>query len=379
MSASHYDVIVLGLGGMGSAAAFELARRGRRVLGLEQFALGHDRGSSHGQTRVIRMAYYEHPDYVPLLRRAYDLWYDLEQRSGQRLFTECGVLNLGPPTGEVVPGVLQAAAEHALPVERLTAATLRRRFPMFRFSEEYEGVLEPQAGFLYVEDCVHAHAAAARRLGADLREEEPALAWQARGRGVEVQTAWQTYAADRLIVTAGPWASRVLADLGLPLTVLRKPVFWLGTAADRQFARDRFPIYLAETPRGFYYGFPVLDALGQKTARHDGGDAIADPALVDRTANATDEADCRKFLHHHLPQVSGPVRQAKVCLYTVTPDRHFILDVHPRHPQVALAAGFSGHGFKFTPVVAEILADLSDRGRTELPIGRFRLQRFATD
>src|SRR5947209_2867026 len=193
-----YDAIVLGLGGMGSAAAAALAHRGRRVLGLEQFDLVHDRGSSHGSTRVIRKAYYEHPDYVPLLHRAYERWFDLEQRSGKHLLTECGCLSLGRPGDELVPGVLQAAREHRLRVEQLDAAELRRRYPAFRFGDEVAGVLEPGAGFLYVDDCVRTYAAEARALGAELHEHEPAESWQAAGGGVTVRTAKATYAADRL-------------------------------------------------------------------------------------------------------------------------------------------------------------------------------------
>ncbi len=370
-----YDVIVLGLGGMGTATAFELARRGRRVLGLEQFAVGHDRGSSHGSTRVIRKAYYEHPDYVPLLHRAYERWFDLEQRCGHHLFTECGCLSLGLPGEELVGGVIQAAREHRLTVEQLDAAALRRRYPMFRFDECFAGVLEPQAGFLYVDDCVRAYAAEARRLGADLRENEPVASWKATGDGVTVQTKTDAYSAGRLVITAGPWAGRVLGDLGLPLSVLRKVLFWIGTADDSQFRRDRFPIYMAQMPNGFYYGFPVIDRDGAKLARHDGGDVV-DPANVQRTVAPGEDADCRAFLREHLPQVSGPLRRSLVCLYTVTPDRHFILDQHPEHPQVAIAAGFSGHGFKFASVVGEIMADLAERGETGLPIGKFGLRRL---
>src|SRR5579885_3348122 len=196
MTPPRYDAIVLGVGGMGSAALFELARRGRRALGLEQFAPGHDRGSSTGQTRVIRKAYYEHPDYVPLLRRAYERWYDLEQRCGRRLFVECGCLSIGPPDGELVPGVRRAADEHGLPVEALSAAELRRRFPAFRFGDEMAAVLERDAGFLYVEECVRAHADEAQRLGADLRSDEAALSWEATAGGVVVRTAKGVYAAD---------------------------------------------------------------------------------------------------------------------------------------------------------------------------------------
>ncbi len=375
MTAPRYDVVILGVGGMGSAALFELARRGRRVLGLERFAPGHDRGSSHGQTRVIRKAYYEHPDYVPLLCRAYERWYDLEQRCGRRLFVECGCLSIGSPNGEVVPGVRRAAERHGLPVEPLTADDLRRRFPAFRFGDDVTAVLERDAGFLYVEECVRAHADEARRLGADLRAEEPAVSWEATPGGVLVRTAKGTYAADRLVITAGAWSGRVLADLGLPLKVLRKVLLWFDTADPAALRRDIFPIYMAETPNGFYYGFPVIDGLGHKVARHDGG-AVADPAALDRAVSDADAADCRVFLRAHLPAAAGALRDGRACMYTVTPDHHFVIDRHPAWPHVVIAAGFSGHGFKFASVVGEVLADLAETGRSALPIGMFRLDRF---
>jgi sarcosine oxidase len=377
MTPKRYNAIVLGVGGMGSAALFELARRGRRVLGLEQFVPGHDRGSSHGQTRVIRKAYYEHPDYVPLLRRAYERWYDLEQRCGRRLLVECGCLSIGPPGGEVVPGVLRAVAEHGLPIESLTAAELRRRFPPFRFGDDVAAVLERDAGFLYVEECVRAYADEARRLGADLRADEAVVSWAPTAGGVAVRTANDVYAADRLVITAGAWAGRVLAGLGLPLTVLRKVLLWFGTSAAAALRRDVFPIYMAETPAGFYYGFPIIDGQGHKVARHDGG-APADPVTLDRTVSAADAEECRAFLHAHLPAADGPLRAGQVCMYTVTPDHHFVIDRHPAYPQVVIAAGFSGHGFKFASVVGEVLADLAEHGRTGLPIGRFRIDRFAS-
>jgi sarcosine oxidase len=379
MTSPRYDVIVLGVGTMGSAALFELARRGRRVLGLEQFVPGHDRGSSTGQTRVIRKAYYEHPDYVPLLRRAFERWYDLEQRCGRRLFVECGCLSIGPADGELVPGVRRAADEHGLPVDVLTATELRRRCPAFRFGDDMIAVLERNAGFLYVEECVSAHADEAQRLGADLHTAEPALSWEAKGDGtVVVRTAKGVYAADRLVVTAGAWAGRLLSDLGLPLTVLRKVLLWFSAPDPASLRRDVFPIYMAETPAGFYYGFPVIDDLGHKVGRHDGGTA-ADPTTLDRNVTDADAADCAAFLRAHLPAASGPRREGKVCMYTVTPDRHFLMDCHPRLPQVIVAAGFSGHGFKFAPVVGEVLADLAENGRTDLPVGMFRIGRPAID
>jgi sarcosine oxidase len=374
---STYDVIVAGVGGMGSAAAFELARRGRRVLALEQLAVGHDRGSSHGLTRIIRKAYYEHPDYVPLVCRAYERWYDLEQRTGRHLLTECPCLSIGPPDSRLITGVQESADQHLLPIEGLSAADLRRRFPAFAFDDGYVGVLERSAGFLYVDDCVQAHAREAVRLGADLREQEPLLSWEAGASGVTVQTPKGRYAAARLVLTAGPWAGRLLRQWGRPLTVMRQVPQWFGTRDDRLFRRDVFPLYIAEVPQGHFYGFPMLDPAGVKVAQHYGAPELPGPDVIRYEPTAADEESARDFLRRHLPAVDGPRNRASVCVYTLTPDRHFILDLHPEHANVALAAGFSGHGFKFASVVGEILADLAENGRTDLPISMFRVGRFA--
>jgi len=379
MGDNSYDVIVVGVGGMGSATAFELARRGWRVLGLEQFALGNDQGSSHGHTRIIRKAYYEHPDYVPLVLRAYERWRDLEQRQGRTLLTECPCLSIGRPEGELIAGVRQSAERHGLPVEHLDAGAMRRRYPAFQFNDEYVGVLEPSAGFLYVDDCVLAYIVEARRLGATIRDREPVVSWKAEGNGVVVETAADRYIADRLIVTAGPWARQVLADLGAPLTVMRQVVFWFGKWDDVAFQPDRFSIYIADTPEGAFYGLPALNADGLKTARHYGAPELRDPTEIERTVSADDEETVRRFLRSHLPAADGPVRKASVCIYTLTPDRHFLIDVHPKHPQVAFAAGFSGHGFKFASVVGEILADLAENGCTDWPIPWFHLSRFQAE
>jgi sarcosine oxidase len=377
MSDGTYDVIVVGLGGMGSAAAFELARRGARVLGLEQFARGHAQGSSHGQTRIIRKAYYEHPDYVPLVCRAYEGWYDLEQRTGRRLLTECPCLSIGPPDSRLLTGVGQSARQHGLPVEHLSAGELRRRFPTFRCGDDFAGVLERSAGFLYVDDCVRAHQHEAARLGATLRDNEPVLSWEAGRGGVSAQTPAGRYAAARLVLTAGPWAGRLLGRWGSALTVMRQVPQWFGTRDDRLFRRDVFPIFIAEVPEGHFYGIPAIDPRGLKVAQHYGAAELPGPEGIGRAVAADDEAPVRAFLRQYLPEADGPRRDASVCTYTLTPDRHFLIDVHPDHPNVALAAGFSGHGFKFAPVVGEVLADLSQAGRTNWPIGMFRVARFA--
>jgi sarcosine oxidase len=374
-----YDVIVLGVGGMGSATVFELARRGRRVLGLEQFALVHDRGSSHGQSRVIRKAYSDHPAYVALLQRAYQRWFDLEQRQGRHLFSVCGCLTLGPLDGDRVGGVLRSAREHGLPIEQVTAAAVRRRFPAFRIDDDFAGVLEPEAGYLRVEDCVAAYAAEARRLGAELRTQEVVLSWEATGSGVVVRTQWGSFAAERLVICAGAWASRLLAELRLPLTVRRMVLSWHATTDDALFHEKSFPVYRAQTPMGVFYGFPVIDGLGHKVARSDSGSDVRDLAVLERTLSPADEAECRPFLDRYLPAVTGPVRGGRVCMYTMTPDKNFILDRHPAHPNVVIAAGFSGHGFKFASVVGEILADLVESGSSPLPIELFRIGRFLKD
>jgi sarcosine oxidase len=377
MSQGKFDVIVAGVGGMGSAAACELARRGRRVLALEQFTLGHDQGSSHGHTRIIRQAYYEHPDYVPLVRRAFERWYDLEQQRGTHLLTGCDCLSIGRADSELILGVCRSAREHGLPIEELGSADLRRRFPQFRFGEEFVAVLESTAGFLYVEECVRAHVREAQRHGADFREGEPLREWKATAGGIEVRTDGGRYSAAKLVLTAGPWAGQLLADRGAPLTVMRQVPMWFGTRDDAAFRRDRFPLYIADTPGGYFYGFPVLDGNGAKVAQHYGAPELADPAGIRREVTSPDEESLRGFLREHLPGVDGPRRHAAVCVYTLTPDRHFIIDLHPEHRNVAIAAGFSGHGFKFASVVGEVLADLADAGRTDLPISMFRADRFA--
>jgi sarcosine oxidase len=373
----RYDAIVVGLGGMGSAAAWQLARRGLRVLGLEQFALGHDRGSSHGLSRIIRQAYYEHPDYVPLVRAAYGLWYDLEQRHGGHLLTNVPCLSIGPPEGELIVGVRQSALEHGLPIEVLDWTALRQRYPTFRIAEDQIGVLETTAGVLQVDECVRAMQEQARRLGAELRALERVESWQADSASVGVRTDSGTYRAGRLVLTAGPWAGGVLAGLGLPLTVMRQVVLWYGTTDDARFCRDRFPIFIADTPGGYFYGMPALDPHGVKVARHYGAAELPDPSGVAREVTAADEVPVRAFLASYLPEVMGPLRRSSVCLYTLTPDRHFLIDTHPEYRQVVFAAGFSGHGFKFAPVVGAILADLAQHGGTDWPIGLFGLRRFS--
>jgi sarcosine oxidase len=371
------DVIVVGLGGMGSATACELARRGARVLGLEQFTPAHDKGSSHGQTRIIRTAYYEHPDYVPMCRAAFAGWYRLEQEVGRHLLTECKCLSLGTPDSEVVAGVQAAAREHKLSIETLTGSELARAFGMFAVPPGEMAVLEHQAGFLYVEKCVEAHLERALALGAVLHFHESVRYWEARPEGVTVQTTGATYHARHLVITAGPWAGQLLGSLASPLRVMRQVALWFQPGHPEEFRRDHFPIFIAGTPLGHFYGLPMIDEAGVKIARHYGAPELLSPDEIDGTPHPADEETVRAFVRQYLPGVDGPVSRASVCRYTLSPDRHFVIDRHPEHDNVVLAAGFSGHGFKFAPVVGTILADLALTGRTDWPLGLFRVARLA--
>ncbi|QJW95123.1 N-methyl-L-tryptophan oxidase [Frigoriglobus tundricola] len=375
--AASFDVIVLGVGGMGSAACFELARRGRRVLGLEQFPLVHARGSSHGHTRIIRTAYAEHPCYVPLVRRAFGRWYELEQLTGRHLLTECACLNVGTPGSEHVEGVRASVREHVLAAEELSGDAINRRYPAFRFPADYTGVLEQAAGFLYVEECVRAHIDAATALGAEVRAEEAVRAWRAVGADVEVTTDGGTYRAAKLVVTAGAWAAKLLADIGAPLRVMRQTLHWFGGGDFmRAGRRDHFPIFIADVPGGPFYGLPAIDPSGLKVARHYNAPELPGPDDVDWISTAADAAPVAQFLTKYTSLPSLVETRAQVCMYTVTPDHHFVIDVHPRWAQVSVACGFSGHGFKFASAVGEIMADLAESGRTKHDIEMFGATRF---
>jgi len=373
---SAYDVIVLGAGGVGSAAVYHLARRGARVLAIDQFPGGHDRGSSHGETRVIRQAYFEHPDYVPLLLRAYELWRELEAEAGTDLLHQVGLLQVGPPAGHVVSGVLQAARLHGLNVESLSASELTQRFPGFRAPEGSVGVFEPAAGYLLVERCVLAHLAAARLYGAELKFGTPALAWQADSASAQVTTREGTFSARSLIIAAGPWAPRVLGQLGVPLEVRRKHLYWFPTSDTAYHEQSLCPTYLYELPHGVFYGFPQIDDSGVKVAEHSGGETVANPTDDPRPLDAVDLARVADFLSRYLPGVGRPMQQHRVCFYTMSPDEHFLVDRFPGHSRVYFAAGLSGHGFKFTGVLGEALADLALAGQAKLPIEFLGLNRF---
>jgi sarcosine oxidase len=372
-----YDVIILGTGGVGSAAAFHAARRGAKVLGIDRFPGGHDRGSSHGETRIIRQAYFEHADYVPLLLRSYELWQELERVAGEKLLHQVGLLQIGPPQGAVVSGVLAAARLHGLRVESLAAAEIARAFPGFRVPEGYVGAYEPAAGYLKVERCVLGHLAGARLHGAEFCFASAASAWrEAAGEMIVETAAGEAHRAKRLIVTAGPWAPQLLAGLNVKLEVRRKHLYWYPAAEPVYSQSQGCPTFLYELPQGVYYGFPQIDELGVKVAEHSGGTVVSDPLNDPRDLDAADLARVETFLAQQMPGVTRQLGRRAVCFYTMSPDEHFIVDRHPDSDNVIFAAGLSGHGFKFTSVLGEALADLALEGRTALPVGFLSLARF---
>jgi len=374
---ADFDVVVIGLGVMGSAALHRLARRGVRVAGIERFAPGHDRGSSHGATRVIRLAYFEHPSYVPLLRRAYALWRELEQESGTALLHVTGIAEMGPPDGMLVRGTLASARLHELAHEVLSAAELMRRFPAFRLPPHYAAVLQPDGGFLAAEPAVHALVAQAQHAGAHLREGETVRAIGPRAGGVQIDTDRGTIEAGVAIVAAGPWLARLLPDLPVPLRVTRQAMAWFTPKDPAPFAPGRFPVFLLESPHGMHYGFPPFAGAGIKVAKHHHDDESVDPETYDRRLSANDEALIRNAVADHLPAANGALVDARTCLYTVTPDGDFVIDRLGGFPQVIIASPCSGHGFKFAPVIGEIVADLAAKGATAHDISRFSLRRFA--
>lgn len=385
-----YDTIILGLGAMGSSALYHLARAGRSVLGIEQFAVPHSQGSSHGHSRMIRLCYFEHPDYVPLLRRAYELWRDLEHESGRELLRITGGLYLGRASGagaELVPGSLRSARRHGLDHEELTRAQVADRFPQFHIPDDYAGMFEPTAGALNPEAVVATHADLALRHGAHILAHTPVLGWQADGDLVLVRTPAGEHRARNLVLCAGAWSGPALRDLGIAFRATRQILGWVWPKRPALFERGAMPVWAVEPPEGVgageFYGFPMMPDWGGpgfKLALHKAGPAI-NPGPTGAAAISpvpADESSFRPALSRYFPDADGPLLALRACMYENSPDSHFIIDRHPATPNVILAAGFSGHGFKFASVIGEVLADLSTAGGTRHPIGFLGLQRFGS-
>jgi sarcosine oxidase len=375
--AKRYNAIVVGVGGVGSAAVYELAKRGKRVLGLERFDIPHEMGSSHGHTRIIRLAYYEHPSYVMLLRRSYELWREIQERVGEQLLHITGSIDAGPPDSWVFKGSLQSCLEHGLPHEVLTGTQLAERFPGYRLPFETMAVLQPEGGFLVPERCIVSYVTAAQALGAEVRGRERVLEWQPLGEGVRVTTERDVYEADRLIVTAGAWNASLVDVLDGLLEPERQVLAWLQPTKPEHFSPEHFPVFNLLVGEGRYYGFPVFRVPGFKFGRYHHLEEVVDPEWVEREPTVEDEQILREFAERYFPAGAGPTMSLKSCMFTNTPDHHFVIDTHPSYPQVSFTSPCSGHGFKFASVIGEIMADLAERGETRHNIEFFRLDRFA--
>ena len=383
MSDNHFDVIVLGVGGMGSAACYALAERGAKVLGLEQFDIPHAYGSSHGETRIIRLAYAEGAFYVPLLRRAYERWQRLEHDFGEQLLHITGGLDIGAADSALIRGSRASCREHDLSHELLTATETMARFPALQLPPHFVANFQAEGGFLRSERCIVAHVTRAQALGAEIHAREAVLSWEARGDSVHVQTTKGTYAAGRLVVTAGGWAGQLLPELAALAQPERQCLGWFQPLDLPLFAKERLPVWLlwGEGDEGNWYGFPVHGIPGFKLGkfRHLGEPMDLSggrETTADREPNAADEALLRRFTEKYFPRAAGPTMALKVCFFTNTPDEHFIIDAHPQQSNVIIAAGFSGHGYKFCSVVGEILAELALDGEARLGVEEFGLGRF---
>jgi sarcosine oxidase len=370
------DVLVIGLGVMGASSAYHIAKKGLTVICLDPFEPGHDRGSSHGQTRLIRQAYFEHPAYVPLVERSQQGWLDVESESGETLHRRTGLVITGPEGGNLIQGTRLAAKTHRLPIRELSQIEASNRFSGLRFHPDAVVLFEPDAGFLYAEECVRSLVKLAKAQGATVEAGARVKRWRSDGATVTAETNRGTFTAGGLVVCAGAWSPALLGGLDLPLEVRRKVVFWHVVKGGAYHVDRGTPVYGYDVDGGFFYGFPSLGGQTIKVGEHTGGNAVLSPDDLERSLRDGDHARVRGFVEQYLPEAMPQVMKHSVCMYTMTPDEHFIIDRHPGYGNVVFAAGFSGHGFKFAPVVGSVLADLLTTGTTSEPVSLFRASRF---
>jgi sarcosine oxidase len=371
-----FDVAVIGLGAMGSAALFNLARQGRRVVGIEQFEPGHDKGSSHGESRIIRLSYFEHPSYVPLARRAMEKWRELEQLCGHNILTVTGVLEAGYPGCPIVEGSLEASRLHGLDHEVLDAAEINRRFPAFKVPPHWTGLYQPEGGFLRPELAIQQFVGLAERHGAEVRTGTRVLAIEPLGSGVRVRTETGEIEAGSVIVAAGAWIGDFAPELKPHLKLTRQVLGWFEPLQPAYYSPDRCPVFILESEDDACYGFPDFAGTGVKTASHRKGAYLPSADDLSQDGGAADEAQIRRMLALAMPEANGPLRAMRTCMYTRTPDEDFVIDRSSADPRIILASPCSGHGFKFASVIGEVLADLALGKTPANDISRFKLERF---
>jgi sarcosine oxidase len=371
-----FDVAVIGLGAMGSAALFNLARQGQRVIGIEQFEPGHDRGSSHGESRIIRLSYFEHPSYVPLVRRALEKWRELEGLCGQTILTVTGVLEAGFPGSTIVNGSLEASRLHDLDHEVLSAAEITRRFPGFKVPSAWTGLFQPEGGFLRPELAIRQFVEQARRHGAEVRTSERVIAVEPFGAGIRVRTATDVIEAGSVIVAAGAWIGDFAPDLKPHLNLTRQVLGWFSPREPALFTPERCPVFLLESEDDACYGFPDFAGTGVKAASHRKGASLSSAGEMTQDGGPADEAQIRRMLALAMPDANGPLQKMRACIYTRTPDEDFVVDRSPVDPRIILASPCSGHGFKFASVLGEVLADLAVGKTPANDISRFQIGRL---
>lgn len=376
-----YDAIVIGVGSMGATATYYLTNQGAKVLALEQHSIAHAHGSHFGQSRLIRKAYAEHPDYVPLLERAYANWATLEQATGQKLYHRTGLAYFGTPEVHFIKDVKAAAQQYNIPLDTYALTVAQAQFPQFKLEPNQEAIFEPNAGYVTPERTIATLAKAAQTQGAEIKVGEVVFNWQVKDGQVKVSTNQGTYYAHKLVITAGAYTAKILPQLAEQLQVTRQLLAWVKPKKPV----DNLPCWVVDLPEvsGIYYGFPWLDSewlaaeanqtAGFKIGHHTPGQAIhpKDLPLTENTELiAQEKANLQEFIEQYLPELQGDFVEFRHCLYTYSPDEHFIIDHVPdTHEKVVVAAGFSGHGFKFVPAIGEVLANLALTGKTDLPVG----------
>ena len=369
---------------MGSATCYYLAKRGYKVLGLEQFDISHEFGSHAGQSRIIRKAYFEHPDYVPLLEKAYENWKRFEEEAGEQLYFKTGLLYAGTSNNEMIKGVKNSSSLYDIELEKLNRVDVAKRFHQFRFPENFEVLFEPEAGFITPEKVIRLYAVQATKNNATIYSNEKVIEWRKDGTGIIVKTDKNSYQCNKLIITTGAWAGKMIPGFTDKIRVTRQFVVWIKTKDDMQFALNNFPCWMVgdDEKHGCYYGFPLLDTkkfgepAGLKLAHHFPKE-VTDPDKVDRQTTEMDIQNLKYCLDKYLPGVFDFILSTKICLYANSPDENFIIDKLPGYEEnVSIACGFSGHGFKFASVVGEILADLAINRKTDHPIKFLNAKRF---
>ncbi len=370
---SSFDVAVIGLGAMGSAALYELARRGKRVVGIERFQPGHENGSSHGESRVIRLAYFEHPSYVPLVRAALAKWRQLERASGETLLTATGVLQIGRPGSILVAGSLAACREHGLEHETLDAAAIRARFPIFSVPEDYSGLWEEEGGILRPERANAAHLRLASAAGAELLTGNRVQAIEPRSGHVRIVQDGAVIEAGAVVVTAGPWIADLVTALKPHLSLSRQVLCWYEPLSPELFRADAFPVFAIEGDDDIVYGFPDFAGTGVKCASHHAGETIGHADAPRRPPVAEDARRITDFVRRYIPAAPGRLLNMKTCIYTNTPTGDFVIDRAPDDERIVFASACSGHGYKFATVIGEALADLALQGGTRHDLSRFSL------